>query len=605
VSHPALAPARAALPLAALAALYAGLNACKPLQIDDTAYSYYARQLGSRPLDPYGFAVYWYDEPEPANEVLAPPVFPAYCALLRRAAGERPWLWKLGLLPWAALLVFAFARLARRFCTGLELPLTALVVLSPALLPAFNLMLDVPALALALAALDQFFRAVERGSLGRSAWAGLLAGLAMQTKYTAVTAPGAMLLYALLGGRPRLWAVAVLVAAQVFLAWEWLTALLYGDSHFLAALGGGMPLADKLGNLPFLATYLGGLAPAGVLLALAALGLSRVWLALAAGLFAAGYALIALLDVRFVSQTALSPLVFGPLPAPEPVEFQLAELVFYAFALAGAVALVLVCRRLLAAEWARSAPRPPGERGWGEGTFLVLWLALEVAGYVALTPFPAARRVLGVGVVLALLTGRLAAHACRLPPPAGAARRRTVWAIAAGGALLGLAFFALDWRGAAVHQQAAEGAARLVREQENTPGAGGGGGTVWFVGHWGFQYYAERAGMRPVVTRAPGYPPRGGRIPLPPPSRLRRGDWLVVPDPRLNQQALRLEEGKLRLAGEVVIPARLPLRATPCFSGGRTPLEHHEGTRLEVRVYRVLEDFTPSRGRVPAFHSGH
>jgi hypothetical protein len=34
------------------------------------------------------------------------------------------------------------------------------------------------------------------------------------------------------------------------------------------------------------------------------------------------------------------------------------------------------------------------------------------------------------------------------------------------------------------------------------------GQRVWFVGHWGFQWYAENAGARPV-TLTPPYPSRG------------------------------------------------------------------------------------------------
>jgi hypothetical protein len=586
VFHPATAPARTFLFLAFLAVVLTGLNAGKPMQIDEAAYVYYARQWANSPLDPYGFVISWYQEPEPANEVLAPPVFPASWALLYRLAGERPWLWKLGLLPWAALLVFAFARLARRFCRGFECPLTALLVLSPALLPAFNLMLDVPALALGLAALDQFCRAADRTSLACSAWAGLLAGLAMQTKYTAVTAPAAMLLYVALAGRLRLWPAAALVAALVFSAWEWLTASLYGESHFLVALAAGPPLKEKLANLPFLPSYLGGLAPAGVLLALAALGAGRGWLALAAGVVGLGYALIALVDAEFVGRLAPSSLVFGPQPAPEPVEFQLAEGVHDSFALAGGVAVGLVCWRLLTHELAR-----PARRVGRNSTFLVLWLGLELAAYTPMTPFPAARRVLGVVVVLALLTGRLAALTCRAGRP-----RRTAWAIAGGGALLGLAFLGLDWRGAAAQKEGVEESARFIQAR--------GGGKTWFVGHWGFQYYAERAGMEAVVTAAPGYPPGGGRVAFPPPSRLRRGDWLVVPDRRQNQQALPLDPDQLELWEEVVVPAWVPLRTVPCYYGGRTPLEHHEGPRLRARAYRVLEDFTPTRGAA-APHSGH
>jgi hypothetical protein len=287
-----------------LAALYTGLNAPKPLHIDDAAYEYYARQMASRPLDPYGFALFWWDRPQPANEVLAPPVFPYSWALLRSLTGERPWLWKLGLFPWALLLVGSLYALLRRFCRGVEGVCTVLLVLSPALLPSLNLMLDVPALALGLAALNLFFRAADRDSFALAAWAGLLAGLAMQTKYTAFLVPAAMLLYAATHGRLRLAPVAGLVALQVFVTWEFLTALLYGRSHFLLALSAGDPLLSRVGQLPFLFSHLGGVAPPGILLALAALGLRRLALVACAAVALLGYAAITLLDVRFVSTAA-------------------------------------------------------------------------------------------------------------------------------------------------------------------------------------------------------------------------------------------------------------------------------------------------------------
>src|SRR5262249_52368722 len=53
----------------------------------------------------------------------------------------------------------------------------------------------------------------------------------------------------------------------------------------------------------------------------------------------------------------------------------------------------------------------------GRGTwFLLLWLGLEVAGYFALSPFAATRRVLGVLVVITLLAGRLASRTRRARP---------------------------------------------------------------------------------------------------------------------------------------------------------------------------------------------
>src|SRR4051812_47468394 len=94
---------RRALLLALLALVWAGLNALKPLHIDDAALYYNARQASEHPLDPYGHKVLWYYEPQPANEILGPPVLPYTWAAARVLCGERPWLWKLALSPWCLL----------------------------------------------------------------------------------------------------------------------------------------------------------------------------------------------------------------------------------------------------------------------------------------------------------------------------------------------------------------------------------------------------------------------------------------------------------------------------------------------------------------------
>src|ERR1700674_572855 len=146
------------LALLLLAALHTAGNVVKPLHIDDAAYYYYARQVTQKPLDPYGFKVFWWDNPEDANEVLAPPALAYGWSLAMRidqavslATGietERPWLWKLGMVPFSMLFIGCLFVLFRRFARGLEMPLTWLTVLSPAFWPSLNLMLDIPTLAL-------------------------------------------------------------------------------------------------------------------------------------------------------------------------------------------------------------------------------------------------------------------------------------------------------------------------------------------------------------------------------------------------------------------------------------------------------------------------
>src|SRR5262249_42554130 len=96
-------------------------------------------------------------------------------------------------------------------------------------LPLVGFMLDVPALGLGLAALAVFVRG------GRGSWltAGVLAGLAMQTKYTAFVVPAAVFWYGVTHRRLLPAILAGLVAAGVFIGWEGLMAVRYGESHFL------------------------------------------------------------------------------------------------------------------------------------------------------------------------------------------------------------------------------------------------------------------------------------------------------------------------------------------------------------------------------------
>jgi hypothetical protein len=532
-----------------LALLYTCLNAPKPLLIDDTAYHFYARHLAEQPLDPYQFEAFWYQHPEPAQAILVPPLLPYWWSVAIRLFGEQPVLWKAWLLPFSLLLVWSLGALFRRFAGGLETPLVWLTVLSPTFLPSLNLMLDVPALALSLGALAVFLRACDRGSLSLAALAGLVAGLAIETKYTGFLAPAAILLYAALCGRLRLGLVAAVVAGQVFMSWEFLTALLYGDSHFLYhAREGTGRLKDKLYLILPLGTLCGGVAPATALLALLALRWRRRTVLLAGSAVVLGYVLVAAVPDAYG--------IFVPGPGVSGAKLTLAQLIYGAFGAAFWTGTAVVIRRLLA--------EPLQARlTW----FLVGWLGLEVAGYFALSPFPAVRRVLGVVVVATLLAGRLAAVTCRSRPE--------VWwvrGVALGGVLLGLVFYGVDLRDAFAEKEAAEAAARYIREQE--PSA-----AIWYVGHWGFQYYAERAGMRAVA------PDR---------SRLRPGDWLVVPDERLNQQEIQLDERRTVLAGTVSVQDPVPLRTVSCFYGGRTPLEHHEGPRVVVALYRVTEDCIPA-----------
>jgi hypothetical protein len=517
-----------------LAAVLTAANALKPPVIDDTAYLALARQIAGHPLDPYGFEQFWYQEPEPANHILAPPVLPCWLGLGIRLLGEQPLLLKLWLFPIALLFVYSLHVLLRRFARPMESPMLVLAVLSPAVLPAFDFMLDLPSLAFSLAALAVFLWGLDKRSLTFAVGAGILAALAMQTKYIGFLAPPLLLVAGMLRRRYLPGVVAALVAAALFGAWELFVGLKYGESHFLYQLAHeGTGWNEKLANAPWLITLLGGLAPGIALAALAgwrwcliASSASLLVVHLCLGLFAPDYTPLYLV----VGWTTVVML-----------------------AAAFTARLISYARR----------------RRVSRGTMLVVvWVAAEVAGYFALTPFPASRRIIGLTLALTVLTGRILATTSRH-------RQASVWLAIIPGIALGLNFAAVDIADSQIEPDAVKEAAREIRAVDPNP-------TIWFVGHWGFQYAAEKEGMKAV---APGR------------SILRKGDWLLVPDggpPSFqNQQSLQpdLREGPVLYT--VVIRHCFPRATRPWYYGGQWPLVYMDEVRLEVRIYRIQDMWVP------------
>jgi hypothetical protein len=533
------------------------LNAFKPLHVDDATFYSNAAQIAAHPLDPYGYTMMRFDEPVPALTALAPPVLPAWWAGAIRLFGPRPWLWKLWLFPFALLFVSSSAALLRRFAAPLAAPLLAFLVLSPVFLPSLNLMMDIPALALALTALVLFLRACDRDSPALAVLAGVTAALAMQTKYTALLTPAVMLLSAGLHRKLRLGFCAVVTAGALFAAWELALVLRYGQSHFYYQLTRGYNGEQPRGIVAgALCPLLGGTVPTLALLALTAARAPR-WL--------------------FFLACVLAALAYGLLPWPDsalpPGAAFLRDVLPGALGTLALVSLAAGWRLVWPArkEAAPSASSPGRRDAW----FLVLWLALEVLAYLVISPFPAVRRIMGITIAATLLIGRLAVES-----PWEPWRRKALHGVIAATALLGCLFVAVDYLEARAEQQAAYEAVRRIRQEH--PRA-----TIWYVGYWGFQFYAEEAGMKQAV---PLHPPDDL-----PPSRFHEDDWLVMPDAVVPQQALDLGPESLELRHEVVVGDGVPLSTLPSCYHGTLPLRPHHGPRIVVRLFRVTREVVPGR----------
>jgi hypothetical protein len=536
-----------------LAAVVALANAVKPVTVDDTAYLTYARHIAANPADPYGFTVFWWAEPEPAMGVLCPPVVPYWLAAGISLFGESVPLLKLWLFPPVYLLAWALHSLLVRFARGTEGYALPLLILSPAVLPTVNVMLDIPAVALALAAVEVFARACDSRRWRLAVLAGLVAALAMQAKYSAFVAPAVVAWYGLTHRHLGRAAVACGVCVAAFAGWELWLVHTYGRSHFWhhasgAGGEGGLieRIQDKLALVPPLASYLGCLAVGPGLLAASALRVPRRWLIGTAVAWCVCFALVTVLPKRWLAT--------GDDVTAGTLFWHVAGFVWLAAALACAAVLLVRVRKGLSF------------RMNTESVFVGGWLLLELGAALALTPFPAARRVIGLTLVMGIVAARGASRVSRLRPLT-APRWALAVGVAAGGAVA-----ATDTLDAFPEKWCAERAAEAVVARPPTS-------TVWYVGHWGFQYYCERVGMRPFV---PGlaHPRPGDYVVLP-----------VYPDGGFHRPHAGFgftEPAGAELVAEVVWDDALSAQTVPNFYGGQDPLTGRDHPRLRVRVYRVL-----------------
>jgi hypothetical protein len=537
--------------LVMLSLFLTGLNAAKPLTVDDSVYYLLVAHIAEHPLDPYGFYAW---DVQPANTILAPPVFLYWWALGVRLFGREPVLWKLWLLPFSLLLVFCLHALGRRFARGMEMPFVFFLVLSSAVLPCLNLMLDLPVLALSLLAILMFLQACATGSLVLTLATGIVAGIATQTKYTAFVAIGVMMLHALQTGQWRRWAVVAGMASLMFVGWELLILGRYGDSHFWLGFNYFQPsTGGKLKLIQPLAGYLGSTMAAAIPLFLAALGRSTRVVWGSAALVLAGFALVAL--VPFSVFAALGDAVhLRGWPTLNSVVFGL-------FGLAVIGSFAAIARRLLREP--RGAEGLPA-RGWlfSIDGFLVLWLALEIAGYFVLSPYPAARRIIGLVVPGLLLTFRLAARTDG-SGSAGASPSRTIWGMVGFSLLLGLLSFVVDRSGYQGQKTATQELAGECHRKAPTA-------KVWFFGNGAFEFYGEPLGMKRLIA---------DQTPVAP------GDWVLVVQEFEEYYSRHPVASRCVLEGVREWDSVLPLRSQ--YQVGGVALARREESLVRVTVYRA------------------
>jgi 4-amino-4-deoxy-L-arabinose transferase-like glycosyltransferase len=462
----------------------------RAFHVDDPLFVWAGQQIAKHPLDPYGFQVVWDNFSEPMSEITKnPPLACYYAAAIGSIAGWSERALHLGFLLPALALVLGTYRLSLRF-TKSPLVATAAALLTPGVLvSASSVMCDVMMLAFWVWAAVLWMEGLDDGKPAYLAASSLLLTLGALTKYFGICLLPLLVAYSLARKRRLGWWAAYFVVPVVLLAaYQLWTTILYGHAMFSDALdfaqtervinGKASPLTSALIGISFA----GGCTLSALLLA----PFLWRWRKLAVGLLFGGLCGFALMR-GWVG--------FGPYAEQVIRESLNTHSVTTGLQLALAIAAGMAVLWIAGSEL----------RNWrdSDSLFLGLW----VLGTFIFTAFVNwtinARSILplipAAGILLARRLDTL-----QFDSTPQLQRKVALALVLSGVVSFWLAKADADWA------NSAEQAAVFIHQQtENEPG------TVWFQGHWGFQYYMQLLGAHPVDFLRTG---------------MQRGDVLVVPE---------------------------------------------------------------------------
>lgn len=435
----------------------------KPFNIDDPLFIWIARQIHVHPADPYGFNVEWGWHAFPMYDVTENP--PLVCYYVALAAGVVGWSeialhFAFLLAPLAVIL--GTYRLARRFCTS---PMTAALatLFTPALLASSTtVMCDVPMLAFWIWAVAFWIEGLEENDFGKLFGAACLVALAQLSKYFGVCLVPLLAAYGILMKRRASWSMSfLLIPIIVFCLYQ----MVMHRRYDLYPLFGAIDYSLARENTPFAfgSSCLIGLGFTGGCMAVVLFFAPLLWRKRGASISA----FAAFAGCAFVLARAyLEKYRFLQGHLRVSAEIQLAL-----WAAAGVLALALAAEDLLARRDAKSL-------------LLALWVGGTFVFAAYLNWSINARSVLPMAPAIGILIARRLER--NFPGPSFPVSR--VGLCLATSAAFSLVIAEADCLTAlAIRQNARAVGATYAKTRQ-----------LWFQGHWGFQFYMQQFGARPL-----------------------------------------------------------------------------------------------------------
>jgi hypothetical protein len=471
----------------------------RAFHVDDTLFVWAAQQIAKHPLDPYGFRLTWDRSELPMAEVTQnPPLASYYAAIIGVTAGWSERALHLGFLLAPLALIIGTYRLAGKF-TRLPLLAALATLWTPGILvSASSVMCDTMMLALWVWAVIFWMEGVETQKPLLLMTAALLISAAALTKYFGLSLIPLLLVYsAVRTRRIGSWACYMVIPIIILAGYEFWTAQLYGHGLLSTAAefaGAQRVYADaSVLAMTFVGTsFTGGCALPALLIA--PLIWPRKWMVRGAMLSAIAAAGFVFGEIHVGLQMAADPDLAARHQHLSLIGAQLTLCIGGGLS-ALALALTDYRKRRDAASLLLGL--------WVLGTFVfAAYLNYAVNARSVLPLIPA--------------VGILAARRCEQIHMV----QRKVMMIGLAIALLTSAFISLCVaQGDAALANSARHAAEILGRRTRSQGA-----NLWFGGHWGFQYYMQALGARPMDYEG---------------SEVEAGDFVALPQNNVGQRGIQ------------------------------------------------------------------
>jgi 4-amino-4-deoxy-L-arabinose transferase-like glycosyltransferase len=444
----------------------------KAFFIDDTLFLRAARQIQKHPLDFYGFNINWFGYTSPMTMAFDnPPLTSYYIALVTTITGWDEWGLHFAFLLPALAAVWGTYALAQNYC---QRPLIAslVVLFTPVfLISATSLMCDVTVLAFWVWTMVFFERGLRHNRIAAFLICGCLGGLAVWTKYTALGLIPLLSVYGLLKiRRAGWWIIAPIITFLFAGAYGWITYRLYGHNLLLSAANFASDSRANSYNISWEKMILGMAFLGGCFLPalfFSPLLWSRKIILMMPCLLAACLLFIPRMGLLtwhiWKQNNGLNWIFF----------LQVAVLT-----IAGAYILLLTAADL----WRRHD---------AVSLLLLLWISGILVFTIRLNWVINGRSLLPAVPAIGILVARRLE--LRNPGFALGQFGRLLWPLFPA-TVISLVLVKTDYDLAGVHREAAKTLAARYQ---------GSGHTLWFLEHWGFQYYAEQLGARPLEIKSP------------------------------------------------------------------------------------------------------